>query len=70
MSGLRKWLGGSFTVQARRGELLAIVLLGIIIGLIWPGIPTWVFLLGGFTAGISQRAVRDVRCWLRRRRTA
>ena len=70
MSGGRKWLGRRLELSVTYGELLAIIALVILINVIWPGVPTWVFFVLGFAVSFTQRAVCDVRRWLHRRRAA
>ncbi len=63
---VRKWLGYSFDFQLTLGELLVIALLVILVNVIWPGVPVWVFVPIGVAVGVG----RDVGRWLHRRRSA
>jgi hypothetical protein len=70
MRCVRKWLGSSIELRLRWGELLAIVAFVILVNIVWPGAPVWVFALFGFAAGASGWVWRDFRRWLHRRSTA
>ena len=65
MTRVRKWLSYSFDFRLTLGELLVIVALVVLVNAIWSGVQTWMFFLLGVAVGIG----RDVRRWLRRRRS-
>jgi hypothetical protein len=66
---IRKWLGNSINLSLTWGELLLIVLLVILVNAFWPGVPAWAFFAIGAVVGFARPFGRDIRRWLRRRRT-
>jgi len=66
---VRKWLGSSINLSLTWGELLVIVLIVVLVNAIWPGVPAWVFIPIGAGVGFAKAFGRDLKHWLRRRRT-
>ena len=58
MNRLYRWLGSYITFRLRWAELLAIVLIAIVVALVFPGTPLWVFILIGIAIGFAGDAGR------------
>lgn len=69
MSRLRGWLGRSVSLSLTRAELLAIVLVAVVVTLVWPAAPLWLFVVVGVVIGLGERMWCDVRNWQRKRAT-